>query len=118
VGFEIPKAQSARSFMLFEKFLRLGGLVALTATLVAAAAGPVRAAELRYQPINPHFGGNALNNNSLLNSAQAQNQQGGGSGSGSGSNGSGADSSLAFPNLTFPQTTGTSIQIQLPNISR
>jgi curli production assembly/transport component CsgF len=40
---------------------------------LASTAGVVRSADLVYQPINPAFGGRALNGQYLLNNAQAQN---------------------------------------------
>lgn len=44
--------------------------VALLPLLLVA---PLQATEIVYQPVNPNFGGNPLNGNFLLNSAQAQN---------------------------------------------
>lgn len=41
--------------------------------LWGVSAVPANATELVYQPVNPHFGGNPLAGNFLLNSAQAQN---------------------------------------------
>ncbi len=40
---------------------------------VLALAGSAHAAELVYTPVNPSFGGNALNGTWLLNNAQSQN---------------------------------------------
>jgi curli production assembly/transport component CsgF len=47
-------------------------VVAMLALLLLAA-GPGRATELVYQPVNPSFGGNPLNGTFLLNQAQLQN---------------------------------------------
>jgi curli production assembly/transport component CsgF len=40
--------------------------------LLTLATLPAHATELVYVPVNPAFGGNALNGNALLNNAQAQ----------------------------------------------
>lgn len=42
------------------------------AALAACLAGPVVAADLVYEPINPSFGGNPLNSSHLLSIANAQ----------------------------------------------
>lgn len=47
-------------------------LLLLTSALVVT--GNARASELVYVPVNPNFGGNALNGSALLNAAQAQNK--------------------------------------------
>ncbi|WP_245418391.1 curli assembly protein CsgF [Cohaesibacter intestini] len=39
---------------------------------ILAATGPVGAAELTYTPVNPSFGGNALNSSHLISTANAQ----------------------------------------------
>jgi len=50
--------------------------IKMSAAAVAAtlAASPLAAGELTYQPTNPSFGGNPLNGDFLLQSAQTQNQ--------------------------------------------
>lgn len=49
---------------------RMAQWMLLSATV---ACSPLWASSLVYEPVNPNFGGNALNGNALLNNAQAQN---------------------------------------------
>lgn len=61
--------------MLFENYAQ-GGSIRITLLFVFFLGGFDKAAyasELIYQPVNPSFGGNALNGSFLLNNAQAQN---------------------------------------------
>ena len=68
-----------------------GALVA--AGLLAGSMTITSASELKFQPINPSFGGNAFNSNHLLGIANAQNNYTGGS---SGSSRSGISNSDLF----------------------
>lgn len=48
--------------------------IAVCFVVAAVYAGNASASELVYQPVNPSFGGNALNSNHLLTLAETQNQ--------------------------------------------
>ncbi|GGD04906.1 curli assembly protein CsgF [Aureimonas glaciei] len=79
-----------------QTFLRLAGVLAFT---VLAAGSTTSASELVYRPINPSFGGDAINGNWLLSQATAQ-----APGAGSGTGGFTID----FPDFgSIPQTTPT-----------
>lgn len=67
-----------------------GCMVALVASVVAAAAPSALAQDVSYQPINPSFGGNPFNSSHLLAIAAAQNTHT------ANSNSSGSSSSSSF----------------------
>lgn len=52
-------------------------LMALAGVSLLGAAAPALASELIYRPVNPSFGGDALNGNWLLSQATAQTKGGG-----------------------------------------
>lgn len=81
--------------------LRASQIGALWLAMIATS----EAGELRYQPINPHFGGSPFNGAILLQSAQIQNPfQGSNGGSGDGGSApSGGSSDPGVPAITFPE---------------
>jgi hypothetical protein len=83
-------------------------LAAISAAgLIAAMTGQAFAGELVYRPINPNFGGDPLNGNYILGTAQAQ-QEGGGGGSGF---------SIDFPDFGgIPQPTPPTPPTELPDV--
>lgn len=100
-----------------------GRSLAVKATLLGAAwlglAANSEAGELRYQPTNPHFGGNAFNGAVLLQTAQIQNpfqKSNGGSGgsSGGGGSGDGGVPAINFPEFNFSTPGTTAIIIGPP----
>ncbi len=64
------------------------------AAISLSASGSALASEMVYRPVNPNFGGNALNGGYLMQNAQAQGKA------------AKQDQQQQFPDINFPDLSG------------